>query len=245
MDFIDSHAHLDRFPDIASTISQARAAGCIAIVTSGYSHEANQRGLEIAARFPNYVFPCIGIAPSVAMDLPPSDFESQFSFVKANAPKCVAIGEIGLDFHWPTKKEQVDREYVTFSAQLDFALEMKIPVVIHSRKAETEAVDFLISRGAGRVLLHFFSGGVESAKKAADAGYFFTTPPVRSRAREKVLAEVPLDLILLESDSPYVAKTPAEAVKAAELVSSAKGISTEDAIKSTAQNARRFYGLRL
>ena len=148
-------------------------------------------------------------------------------------------------FHWPTKKEQVDREYVTFSAQLDFALEMKIPVVIHSRKAETEAVDFLISRGAGRVLLHFFSGGVESAKKAADAGYFFTTPPVRSRAREKVLAEVPLDLILLESDSPYVAKTPAEAVKAAELVSSAKGISTEDAIKSTAQNARRFYGLRL
>lgn len=245
MGFIDSHAHLDRFSDVSAAVANAKALGCLAIVTSGYTHEANRKAIEIAAQFPNYVFPCIGIAPSVAMDLSDADFSSQFSFVRSNIDSCVALGEIGLDFHWPTKKEQIVAEYAAFNSQLDFALDQKIPLVIHSRKAEKECVDLLLSKGATKVVLHYFSGSPEVAKKAADAGYLFTTPPVHSRTRTTLLSGIPLDLLLIESDSPYVAKTPSEAVKAAELISSAKGISIEDAINSTAENARRFFGLNL
>ncbi len=245
MEFIDSHCHLDRFPDVASTIAQAKSSGCIAVITSGYTHEANEKCLEISSRFPNFAFPCIGIAPSVAMDLSPEQFQSAFDFIKSNASRCVAIGEIGLDFHWPTKKEQIDREYSSFAAQLDFALEKKLPLVIHSRKAEKEAVEFLLSRSAERVVLHFFSGTPEIARKAAEAGFLFTTPPVRSKTRERLLSEIPLNLLLTESDAPYVAKTPSDAAKAAELIAAAKGISIEDAIKYTAENAKAFFGLHL
>ena len=245
MGFIDSHCHLDRMADAGEAVAQARTAGCSAIVTAGHEHEANKKALQLAPSFPNFVFPCVGIAPSVAMDLPEPELEEHIAFVRANARKCVAIGEIGLDFHWPTEKAQVDREYLAFNAQLDFALEERIPLVIHSRKAEKECVDLLIEKGAKRVVLHFFSGTPDVAKRAADAGYLFTTPPVRSRARERLLSEIPLELLLTESDAPYVGKTPASALGAAELIASAKGISIEDAIKSTSGNAKRFFGLHL
>jgi TatD DNase family protein len=245
MDFIDSHAHLDRFPDIASVISASKSAGCIAIITSGYTHEANQKALELSAKFPNFVFPCIGIAPSVAMDLSEEEFARQFDFVKSNAHKAIAIGEIGLDFHWAKTDAQIKREYSAFSAQLDFALSQKLPLVIHSRKAEKEAIDSLISASAGRVLLHYFSGTPELARKAAEAGFFFTTPPVKSSSRKRMLAEIPLDRILLESDCPYVAKTPSGAAEAASLVAEAKGISIEEALSKATENARRFFGLNL
>lgn len=243
--FIDAHAHLDHVPGADSAISSAKSSGCAAIVTSGYTHEANQKALELAQKFPNYVFPVLGIAPSVAMDLSEEQFGEQFSFVKSNAHKAVAIGEIGLDFHWPTNKEQIYREYSSFKAQLEFAVSKDLPVVIHSRKAEEECVDFLIAAGASKALLHFFSGTPELAKKAAEAGFHFTTPPVKSAARKRMLSEIPLDRILLESDCPYVGKTPSDAAKAAGLVAEAKGISIEEALKSATENAIRFFGLKL
>lgn len=243
--FIDAHAHLDRFSDIGAVISSSKASGCIAIITSGYTHDANVAAISLAQKFPNFVFPCIGIAPSVAMDLGGEEFARQFDFVKANAHKCVAIGEIGLDFHWAKTDAQIKREYSAFSAQLEFALSQKLPLVIHSRKAEKEAVESLISAKAGRVLLHYFSGSPELAQKAAEAGFFFTTPPVKSNSRKKMLAGIPLDRILLESDCPYVAKVPSGAAEAASLVAEAKGISIEEALSKATENARRFFGLHL
>ena len=243
--FIDAHAHLDRFPNPAGAVSAAKAAGCIAIVTSGYTLEASKRALELSSQFPGYVFPVIGIAPSVAMDLSEAELEPQLDFIRANSPRAVAIGEIGLDFHWATRKEQIDREQSAFAAQLEFALSADRPLVIHSRKAEKECLDLLISAGARKVLLHFFSGTPELAKIAADSGFFVTTPPVKSTSRRRMLAEFPPELILLESDSPYVAKTPSGAAEAASLVAEAKGISIEEALISATENAKRFFGLHL
>jgi len=243
--FIDAHAHMDKFEDPEATVSAAKAAGCIAIVASGYNHDANVKSVLLASKFSNYIFPVIGIAPSVAMDMGEKEFAEAFKYVEEHAHKCVAIGEIGLDFHWPTKTEQIEREHRAFDMQLELALSKKLPVVIHSRKAESETVERLISAKAEKVLLHFFSGTPETAIKAADAGFYFTTPPVKSSTRMKMLAAIPLERILLESDSPYVAKAPADAVGAASLVAKAKGISIEEAIKSTTENARRFFGLKL
>ena len=129
--------------------------------------------------------------------------------------------------------------------QLELALSRKMPVVIHSRKAEAECVEQLISAGAKKVLLHFFSGTPEVARKAADAGFYLTTPPVKSASRVKMLAEFPLERIMLESDSPYVGKTPEDAKKAAAIVALAKGISIQEALKSSTENAVKFFGLKV
>ena len=243
--FIDAHAHLDRFPNPSQVVDETREKGGLAIVSSGYDHEANQATLKVAAKHPKFVFPVIGLAPTAVMNLSDEQFEAQFAFVKENAKKALAIGEIGLDFHWPTKQEQIDAEFKRFKAQLEFALEMKLPVVIHSRKAEAESLEFLKAKGAQKVLLHYFSGTPALARDAVDEGWLFTVPPVKSRTRKELIGEMPLDSIMTESDSPYVAKHPSAALLAAEIIAEAKGISIEESLKHTTENAKRFFGLKL
>jgi len=243
--FIDAHAHIDRFLNPDGIVEETKRLGGIAIVSSGYDHEANQTTMLVARRYRGFVFPAIGLAPTVVMDLDDAEFERQFEFIKGTINDCVAMGEIGLDFYWPTKQEQIDNQYKFFKRQLDFALDSNIPVVIHSRKAEKEAIEFLKERGAEKVLLHYFSGSPELANIAADEGYFFTVPPVKSRTRRKLVEEMPIEHIMIESDSPYVSNHPSSVLYAAQFIADAKGISIEEVLKSTTENAKRFFGLRL
>jgi len=243
--FIDAHAHLDRFPNPDQAVEEAKKDGALAIVTAGYDHDANLATLKVAARHPKFVFPVIGLAPTAVMNLEDKEFEAQFEFVRQNAKKVVALGELGLDFHWPTKQEQIDAQYKFFRVQLEFALEAKLPVVIHSRKAEAEAIEFLKERKAQRVLLHFFSGTPALARDAAEEGWSFTVPAIKSKSRQKLVEEMPLESIMVESDSPYVASHPSAVMIGAETVAKAKGISIEEALKHTTENAKRFFGLHL
>jgi len=243
--FIDAHAHMDRFLNPDKVVEETKRLGGLAVVSAGYDHEANQATLAVASRHNGFIFPVIGLAPTAVMDLEDAEFEKQFEFIKNNLDKCVAMGEIGLDFHWPTKQEQIDRQYKFFKCQLDYALDSNAPVVIHSRKAEKEAIDFLKERGAEKVLLHYFSGSPSLVRIAADEGYSFTVPPVKSRTRAKLVEEMPLECIMIESDSPYVTSHPSSVLTSAQLISEAKGISIEDVLKSTTENAKRFFGLKI
>jgi len=243
--FIDAHAHLDEVKELAPVLKKSRDAGCRAIVSSGYSFESSKKNLGIAKANPGFVYAVIGVSPQAAMDLEPSEFEKQLAFIRENAGSAVAIGEIGLDFHWAKTDEQVEREYKAFEAQVDLALEKNLPIVIHSRKAEEEALEVLARKKAGLVMLHFFSGKPETALSAVDRGFMVSFPPLKSRNRSKTAKKIPLENIVLETDCPYVYPDPTGVLVSAEIVARAKGILIEEVLKTTSENTARFFGFSL
>ncbi|MDD5318126.1 MAG: TatD family hydrolase [Candidatus ainarchaeum sp.] len=243
MHFIDAHCHLDRFPDIPSAARQAREAGAKSVVSSGYDLPSSLASLEAAREFPGFIHACVGLAPTTAMGMPEQELLETLAQLKTLARNAVAIGEIGLDYHWPSKAGEIDAQKKSFSAQLDLAMEAGLPAVIHSRKAEEDAIRMLLEKGVRKAALHFFSGTPAQAERAAAAGHLFTVPPIRSKTRAETVSRIPLDLLLLESDAPYAGKTPADCLKSAEFVAEAKGISIHEALKATTENAKRFFSL--
>ena len=241
--FIDAHAHLDSCENAEKVVKRAKLAGARAIVTSGYSLEGSRKALELSVRFRGYVFPVIGISPQDAMGLDEEELRRQVSWVGENLNRAKGVGEIGLDFHWAKSKEEIERQYSAFDAQLALARSKSLPVTVHSRAAEREVLDVLEQQGMKRAHLHFFSGTPELAVRAVKLGYAISIPPVASKGRERMLSAIPLSSLMLESDCPYVGKDPSACLESASIIARAKGISIEEVLKTTAENAARFFGL--
>jgi len=242
MEFVDSHCHLDAFKNYDEIISKALKAGVKAIVTSGCSGKDNAKTLEIAKKYPDYVFPVIGLAPQEAMDM--GSFDSSLSFLKENKASIVGVGEIGLDFHWGKTLEQISRQRECFELFLEFALSEKLPLVVHSREAEKEVLEILMKRGAERVLLHCFSGDPSLAETGAEHGFFISVPPVSSLGREKIVKHVPLESLLLETDAPYLGGEPGGVNVSARMIADIKGIDIEEVSRITTESCIALFNLR-
>jgi len=242
MEFIDSHCHLDAFKNYDGVISKAMKAGVKAIVTSGCSGKDNMKTLEIAQKYPDYVFPVIGIAPQEAMEM--SNFDPAVTFLKNNKARVVGVGEIGLDFHWGKTPEQTSRQRECFELFLEFALSEKLPLVVHSREAEKEVLEVIMKKGAEKVLLHCFSGDLSLAETAAEHGFLMSVPPVSSRGREKIVKHVPLENLLLETDAPYLGGEPAAVNVSARMIADIKGIDVEEVSRVTTKSCIALFDLR-
>ncbi|MCX6776926.1 MAG: TatD family hydrolase [Candidatus Micrarchaeota archaeon] len=242
MEFVDSHCHLDAFKNYDEVISKALKAGVKAIVTSGCSGKNNTKTLEIAQKYPEHVFPVIGIAPQEAMDM--GNFDSALSFLKDNKARVVGVGEIGLDFRWGKTPEQTSRQRECFELFLEFALSEKLPLVVHSREAEKEVLEVIMKRGAEKVLLHCFSGDLSLAETAAEHGFLMSVPPVPSRGREKIVKQVPLENLLLETDAPYLGGEPAAVNVSARMIADIKGIDVEEVSRVTTKSCIALFNLR-
>jgi TatD DNase family protein len=232
---VDSHCHLTDFGLLS--IEQWRA-GLTAIFTCGYSRESSLAGLELSRRNPGFVYAIAGESPQRVMNLP----EPRLDWL-SGLEGIVAIGEIGLDRHWGKSEAQLSNQKKWFLAQLELAQELGLPVVIHSRDAESEVLDILERAAPNKVLMHCFSGSPEEARRAAGLGYSATVAPGRSKQRRKVIKAMDADYLMLESDSPYLGKTPLSVLDSAELVSREKGLEVKEAIALTSANAMRFYGV--
>ena len=229
---IDAHCHLDKFDNI-------QIPEDILPIPTGYSHESNQKTVEIAKK---YKLPFVlGIAPQTAIFEGLNNLDEAIDFIRNNKPN--AIGEIGLDFHWIKKEQDAEIETILFNKMLDLAEEMNLPIVIHSRKAEKECFEIIKFRGIKKFLMHYYSGDKQLAKEIADYGGFFTIPPVRSKSRKEVIIEVGLDHLMVESDAPYVGKTIDEIKKAIEYIADILGKDQSVVIEKTTNNAKVFFGV--
>jgi TatD DNase family protein len=212
MDLIDTHCHLTFEPldaDIDAVIERSKAAGVTSWITVGTNLADSKRAVEFAGRFDN-MYAAVGIHPHDAKDAAP-DTLAQLRDLAQNT-KVVAIGETGLDFHYNFSK-QPDQLRV-FAAQLQLAAELNLPVIIHSRNAFDETIDVLdrFAKPVKNIVFHCFSGSPEQAKKVLDRGYCISFTGVvtfknagRTREAAKV---VPLDRLMLETDSPYMSPEP-------------------------------------
>jgi len=248
MELIDAHAHMSdkAFGTDLETVLQAAAeAGVVGIVTVSENLKDAEQVLELAERFP-LLKPCAGLYPNI-LDLEAA--EAVVAFIRAHGDRVVGIGEVGLD-HWVVKEtkewevqEQTLAKFVALSEELD------LPLNIHSRSAGRHTVRFLRQHGARKVLLHAFDGKASAALEGIEAGYYFSIPPsvVRSRQKQKLLEHLPLDRLILETDSPVLGPDPAarneprNVLVSCQAIAAAKGVSIEEVARVTTENVRRLF----
>jgi TatD DNase family protein len=172
-------------------------------------------------------------------------------WIRDHRDRLVAIGEVGLD-RWTVKDErQRELQASIFAGFVDLSLELDLPLNVHSRSAGRHAISLLLDRGAKRVQMHAFDGRAGTALPAVEAGWMFSIPPsvVRSRQKQKLVRALPLESLLLETDSPVLGpepdarNEPANLTNALRAVAEIKELPIETVAWTTSENARRLYRL--
>jgi len=249
----DTHTHLDsrQFDkDREETIARAQEAGVARMVNIGFNRETIPTTLALAERYP-FIYAAVGWHPVDSIDLREVDLAWIESL--ADHPKVVAIGEIGLDYHWDTSPKNVQQQ--VFREQLRLARRLRLPVVIHNRDAHEDIVRILREEKAEEVggIMHCFSGSWDTAKQCLNLGFHISLGgPVtfkNARVPKEVMAKVPDDRLLIETDSPYLAPHPYRGKRnesayvslVAEAAAEIRGKSREDIEILTFRNASRLF----
>ena len=171
-------------------------------------------------------------------------------FIRKEQKKLVAIGEVGLDY-WVIKDETAkETQRGIFGQFIDLSLELDLPLNVHSRSAGRHAVAMLIERGAQKVQLHAFDGRAGAAMPAVEAGYFFSIPPsaIRSRQKQKLVKQLPLSCLLIETDSPVLGPAanernePANLIISLNAIAEIKNVPKEQIMEIVTYNTQYLYG---
>lgn len=246
----DTHAHLcdPAFDgDRGEVLERARDAGVESIIAVGETLQDARANLALAYDYPWIIRPAAGLFPTI-LDL--DQAESLAQWIRRHVEDLIAIGEVGLD-HWKVEEPE-DREIQrqVFERFVELAVELDLPLNVHSRSAGAPAIELLLQCGARRVQLHAFDGRAAKAQPAIEAGFFFSVPPsvVRSRQKQKLVRQVPLQNLLLETDSPVLGREPGERNEPANLgvslqaVTELKGVHREAVVEAVRDNSLRLYG---
>jgi len=246
---VDTHAHLcDALfdPDRTEVLERAEAVGVTAVIAVGEDLADARRNLDLAARHP-LLRPAAGLYPT-QLDLAAA--EAMVSFIRGVREKLVAIGEVGLDYWVVQDESERELQREIFSRFIDLALELDLPLNVHSRSAGRHAVGLLLARGAEKVQLHAFDGKASAALPAVEAGYFLSIPPsvVRSQQKQNLVRRLPLSSLLVETDSPVLGPTPdgrnepANLTFAVNAIAEIKKVSKEEVLEAVSRNALRLFG---
>ncbi len=246
----DSHTHIDmrHFKnDRDQVIQRAKHAGLVGMVTSSIGTASFRRTLGIVKKHNGFIHHSAGCGVSqLTMD----EAEKIVALTRKYSNEIVAVGEVGLDYHWVKDPQGRKNQEPLFQMFIDLAVELDLPIVIHSRRAEAEATEILEKGFSGDVLMHCFDGPPEVAKRVAENGWFITLPSNFGKYRNRKAAAkiLPLNQILMETDGPYLSPTPdrnepANIVYGVESLSELLGLPDEDVAQATTKNALQFYNL--
>lgn len=257
MNFVDTHCHLndEKFSeDLEEIYTRAKNFGVTKIINFGSTLEDSAQVVELAKKFSG-MFAGVGIHPEEIENFSEDDsIEKLFSLAKEK--KVVAVGEIGLDYHWEKDFERRKLQQKIFIEQLELARKINFPVCIHEREAHGDTLKILKSDGHGlRGVLHCFSGSLEMAKEVWKMGWLIGIDgPVTFKNSAKlpeIVKAAPREMILLETDAPYLAPTPNRGkrnepsylIDIAKKISEIRGETLEDIAEYTTQNAKNLYGI--
>ncbi len=249
----DTHAHYDdeQFDsDRAELLSDILPmVGLCGVVNMGSDFAGCEKTLELAGKY-SYVYGAAGIHPECAEALP-EDWRTRIEAMLKHE-KIVAVGEIGLDYHWMTSTKE--RQIEVFEAQLELAADMGYPVAVHDREAHGDMLEIL-KRHRPKGVMHAFSGSLEMAREITRLGMFVGLGGVvtfkNARHAADVARELPMEFIVLETDAPYLSPVPVRGKRndsrniayVAERIAELRGLSADEVLKITCDNARRLYNL--
>lgn len=253
MRFTDSHCHLT-MSDARAALERARAEGVRGFVVPATKLEDAPQTVAIA-RHHDDVWCAVGFHPHEAKDCDDGAFEAIERL--ARQPRVVAIGEVGLDYHYMHSPRETQRE--VFLRHIALARRLDLPVIVHNRESTEDLVELLGSeeaRGA-RGILHSYTESLEVARKLIDLGYFISFSGIVTFRTAEPLREVaralPHDRVLIETDTPYLAPVPfrgrenepAYVVKVAELLATLWGVSVEEVAAQTTANFENAFSVKL
>jgi TatD DNase family protein len=257
MELIDTHAHLDddRFrDDLPAVLERAREAGIVRVITVATTAATSQVSVDLATRH-DLLRATIGIQPNHVAEAAADDWERVTALV--GRPEVVALGETGLDRHWDYTPFPQQEDY--FARHIELSRATKLPLVIHCRKAEADIVRMLRAdfdrHGPVRGVMHSFTGDLDTARACLAMGLYISFAGMltykNAQDLRDVAAEVPLDRVLVETDSPYLAPVPVRgqrnepahvrhtATRLAEIL----GATADELARRTTLNARDLFGL--
>ncbi|WP_083711478.1 TatD family hydrolase [Domibacillus epiphyticus] len=249
----DTHVHLnaDQFQeDIEEVVVRAEEAGVSRMVVVGFDRLTIQRAMDLVERF-TFLYAAIGWHPVDAIDM--TDEDLAWIEELSSHPKVVAIGEMGLDYHWDKSPKEVQKD--VFRRQIRLAKKVKLPIIIHNREATHDIVEILKDEGAEEVggVMHCFSGSAETALECVKMNFYISLGgPVTFKNAKKpkeVAVAVPLDKLLIETDCPYLAphpyrgkrNEPAYVKLVAEEIAALKECSYEKVAEATMKNAQMLF----
>jgi TatD DNase family protein len=251
----DTHTHLNAeqfIEDREAVIQRARDAGVSQMVVVGFDESTINGAMELAEAY-DFIYAAVGWHPVDAVDMT----EEHLVWLEELSahPKVVALGEMGLDYHWDKSPKEVQKE--VFRKQIQLAKKVNLPIIIHNREATQDVVDILKEEGADAVggIMHCYSGSLEVAKVCAEMNFYisFGGPVTFKNAKKpkEVAAELPLDRLLIETDCPFLAphpyrgkrNEPAYVKLVAEHMAELKGISYEELAEKTSENAKKLFKL--
>ena len=253
MRLFDTHAHYDADAfdaDRREVLSSMPGQGVELILNPGCDLKSSQTAVELAERFP-FVYAAVGVHPEECADW---NAEHDIPVLEALAqnPKVRAIGEIGLDYHWPENPPRELQQQV-FHAQLDLAEKLNLPVIVHDRDAHHDCLEIVRAHPNVTGVYHCYSGGVEDAKTLMKLGWMisFTGSITFKNARRalEVIDLLPLDRMMIETDSPYMSPEPFRGRRndsgrvhlVAEAIARRKGLDPEEVARITLENGKRFF----
>lgn len=254
---IDSHAHLDdpKFDlDRDSLIKNLEKHGIEYVFNIGADIVSSRNSVALADKYEN-IYAVVGIHPHDASSYN-EEIEKELIELAKNK-KVVAIGEIGLDYYYDNSPRDIQME--VFKKQIELAAKLNLPIVIHSRDAHKDTFDTLKEAREKypdmKVLIHCYSSSVEMMREYMKLGFYISLGGAvtfkNSVTPKEVAKEVPLDRLLLETDSPYMAPVPLRGKRnepmfvkyVAEEIASLRGINVEEVIDKTSKNTKEFYGI--
>lgn len=251
----ESHAHYDDEAfdeDREELLASFGGRGIGTVINIGASLSGSEATVRLAERYP-FIYGAVGVHPSEVEELSEEGMERLRAWCAHE--KIVAVGETGLDYHYPEPAVSLQKEW--FARQLVLAKEVKLPVIIHSREAAKDTLDMMQAHHAGEIggVVHCFSYAKEMAREYLNMDFYFGIGGVITFKNAKKLKEavqyIPMDRILLETDSPYLSPEPHRGARnsslnlpyVAEAIAELKGISCDEVVESTERNARRLFNL--
>ncbi len=258
MEFFDSHSHYndEKFnEDREQIIEDTYKSGITRFVCAGYNIQSSLNSLELSKKY-EYIYSIVGISPN---DIPQSEQElwkdiDEISKIATNneGKKIVAIGEIGLDYYWNKENKELQKQ--AFIKQIELANELKLPIVIHSRDASVDTIEILKTNQVSKTgIFHCCQLNQEMIRQALELGFYisFAGPITFKNAKnaEDCVKMVPMDRILIETDSPYLSPEPNRGKRndcrnvkyVAQRISDFKQLPLEEVAKITYENAMRVF----
>ncbi|MDO5017897.1 MAG: TatD family hydrolase [Lagierella massiliensis] len=251
---IDSHAHLDdeKFNvDREEVIQKLQEKFVKYVINPSSDMESSKRVVELSKEYEN-IFAAVGVHPHEAEDFESKDLEKLRELAKN--PKVVAIGEIGLDYFYDNSPREIQKE--VFKKQLQLSVELKLPVIIHTREAMGDTFDILNEfKGKVSGVMHCYTGSIEMAKRFMELGFYISIAgPVtfKNATNVKDMAkQIPLDKLLIETDSPYLTPVPnrgkrndpSNVLYVADMLANLKEISIDEIIENSRENTIKLFSL--
>ncbi|MGD6874537.1 TatD family hydrolase [Sutcliffiella horikoshii] len=252
----DTHVHLnaDQYEeDLQEVIDRAQAEKVTNMVVVGFDRKTITRAMELVEKY-DFLYAAVGWHPVDAIDMT----EDDLAWIEdlASHEKVVAIGEMGLDYHWDKSPKEIQKE--VFRKQIQLAKKVKLPIVIHNRDATADVVQILKEEDAKDVggIMHCFTGSLEVAKECMEMNFYisFGGPVTFKNAKKpkEVVKEIPMEKLLIETDCPYLTPHPYRGKRnepgyvrlVAEQIAELKELTIEEVAEKTTANAKKLFGIK-